>query len=160
MPSIVHGFDWPDRVIIGTIGAPGERSFYLQARAGNRIASIALEKEQSALLAEKIGEILDELMELEGNPVSIPATAPVELVDIDPLEQPVEPEFRTGVMSLGWDASTAQVVIEAYPVDDDPDPDPDDITAEPAEVMIVRIPVGTARAFAERTLEVVSAGRS
>ena len=43
MPTIVHGFDWPDRVVIGTVGQPGSRTFYLQARAGARIVSVALE---------------------------------------------------------------------------------------------------------------------
>jgi len=63
------------------------------------------------------------------------------------------------VMSLGWDPSTAQVVIEAYPlvlVDDEAIEQAD---IEPAEMLVVRIPVGTARAFAKRTLEVVGAGR-
>lgn len=161
MPTIVHRFDWPDRIVVGTVGEPGARSFYLQARAGARIASVALEKEQSALLAAKIEKILDELMGLEGNPASVPAATPIELVDNDPLEQPVEPEFRTGTMSLGWDPSTAQIVIEAYPLEES-DEQVDPVTAEPvepAEVLLVRLPVGTARAFAKRTLEVVSSGR-
>lgn len=159
MPTIVHGFDWPDRVVVGAVGEPGSRTFYLQARAGNRVVTVAIEKEQSALLAEKIDEILDELMDRQGNPVSVPAVTPIELVDNDPLEQPVDAEFRTGVMSLGWDPSTAQVVIEAYPlvlVDDEAIEQAD---IEPAEMLVVRIPVGTARAFAKRTLEVVGAGR-
>jgi uncharacterized repeat protein (TIGR03847 family) len=164
MPTIIHGFDWPDRVVVGAVGTPGSRTFYLQVRAGNRIVSVALEKEQSALLAEKIEEILDELMDREGNPVSVPSDTPVELVDNDPLEQPVDAEFRTGVMSLGWDPSTAQVVIEAYPivVVDESAIDMDaieQIDIEPAEMLLVRMPVGTARAFAKRTLEVVGAGR-
>ena len=33
------------------------------------------------------------------------------------------------------------------------------IEVEPSEALLVRIPVGTARAFAKRTLEVVGAGR-
>ncbi|BDZ47998.1 hypothetical protein GCM10025867_02390 [Frondihabitans sucicola] len=166
MPTIVHGFGWPDRVVVGTVGQPGSRSFYLQARAGAQLVSIALEKEQSALLAEKIEEILDELMAQDGNPVSVPAATPVELVDNDPLEQPVEPEFRTGALSLGWDPTTAQVVIEAYPIIEVDEADAEaffdsdePLEVEPPEVMLVRIPVGTARAFAKRTLEVVGAGR-
>jgi uncharacterized repeat protein (TIGR03847 family) len=156
MATIVHGFDWPDRVVVGTVGQPGARTFYLQARAGVRIATVALEKEQSVLLAEKIDEILDELMAAEGNPSSVPAETPLELVDNDPLEQPVDAEFRTGAMSLGWDPSTAQVVIEAFPLVDADEQDP---RAEPTEMLVVRIPVGTARAFAQRTLEIVGAGR-
>ncbi|MEA9985639.1 DUF3090 domain-containing protein [Subtercola sp. RTI3] len=162
MPTIVHEFAWPDRLVVGTVGHPGARTFYLQVRTGAQIASVALEKEQSALLAEKVDEILDELMAGEGNPYSVPTITPIELVDNEPLDQPVEQEFRTGAMSLGWDPSTAQVVIEAYPlVETDTDQgqgfDPD--TDEPAEKLLVRIPVGTARAFAKRTREVVGAGR-
>jgi len=52
MPTIVHGFDWPDRVVVGTVGQPGSRAFYLQARDGARVAIIALEKQQSAGLAD------------------------------------------------------------------------------------------------------------
>jgi uncharacterized repeat protein (TIGR03847 family) len=68
-------------------------------------------------------------------------------------------EFRTGAISLGFDPRTAQVVIEAYPFEDEDDIEGDPADAEPAEMLQVRIPVGTARAFAKRTLEVVGAGR-
>ncbi len=160
MPTIVHAFDWPDRVVVGTVGLPGGRTFYLQVRAGAQIVSVALEKQQSALLAEKIDEMLDQLMHHEGNPFSIPTSTPVELVDNDPLEQPVAEEFRTGALSLGWDPSTVQIVIEAFPIVDDEEGDaldPDALVAP--EVLLVRMPVGTARAFAKRTREVVGAGR-
>ncbi|MCJ1684108.1 DUF3090 domain-containing protein [Rathayibacter sp. VKM Ac-2928] len=159
---IVHGFDWPDRVVVGTIGSPGSRSFYLQARTGPRVVSVGLEKQQSALLAEKIDEILDQLMSAEGNPASVPPGTPPELVDNEPLDQPVAAEFRVGSLSLGWDPSTAQVVIEAYPVvegDDEDDLSIDDSPTLPDEMLQVLIPVGTARAFAKRTLEIVGAGR-
>jgi uncharacterized repeat protein (TIGR03847 family) len=159
MATIVHAFDWPDRFVTGTVGQPGSRAFYLQARAGSQLVSIGLEKEQTAALADRIEEVLDELMAEDGNPFSVPALTPEGLVDNDPLEQPVEEEFRTGVMSLGWDPRTAQIVIEAYPV---PDLDPEEtepVEIVPEEVLRVRIPVGTARAFAKRTREVVGAGR-
>lgn len=162
MPTRVHEFDWPDRVVVGTIGLPGTRTFYLQVRAGNQIVSIAMEKQQSALLAEKIDEILDQLLNVEGNPHSVPTSTPIELVDNDQLEA-VQEQFRTGAMSLGWDPTTAQVVIEAYPItdvdagNDDESLDEDD--ADVPEMLLVRMPVGTARAFAKRTREVVGAGR-
>lgn len=162
MPTKVHEFTWPDRVVVGTIGLPGARTFYLQVRAGTQIVSIALEKQQSAQLAEKIDEILDQLITLEGNPFSIPTGTPIELVDNDQLE-PVEEQFRTGAMSLGWDPSTVQVVIEAYPLTDvdahDDGASPSEDNVEVPEMVRVRMPVGTARAFAKRTREVVGAGR-
>lgn len=160
MAPIVHGFDWPDRLVIGTVGRPGSRTFFIQARDKAQIVSVALEKEQSAALAERIEEVLDELMAGVGNPFSIPALTPEGLVDNDPLEQPIEEQFRAGAMSLGWDPATAQIVIEAFPLiaADSEALDPVEFE-EPEEVLLVRIPVGTARAFAKRTREVVGAGR-
>ncbi|MGA1838133.1 DUF3090 domain-containing protein [Herbiconiux sp. 11R-BC] len=162
MPTLVHSFDWPDRIVVGTVGVPGSRTFYLQVRAGARLLSTALEKEQSAVLAEKIDEILDELMVNDGNPHSVPTDTPIELVDNEPLDQPVDEQFRTGALGLGWDPTTAQVVIEAYPlvlVDEEDEDALDETVTEPEEMLVVRMPVGTARAFAKRTREVVGAGR-
>ncbi|MRJ78298.1 DUF3090 family protein [Aeromicrobium sp. SMF47] len=162
MPPLVHGFDWPDRFVVGTVGEPGARTFFLQARAGKRVVSVGIEKEQAAALAEKIEEVLDGLMAEDGNPFSVPALTPAALVDNDPLEQPVEEEFRAGAMSLGWDPTTAQIVIEAFPilvVDAEELETIDLAEVEPEEVLVVRIPVGSARAFSKRTREVVGAGR-
>ncbi|WP_199422892.1 DUF3090 domain-containing protein [Actinotalea solisilvae] len=169
MPTLVHEFDWPDRVVIGTVGRPGERTFYLQARTGARRVAIALEKEQSAVLADTIDELLSRLAADATHRVSVPTETPAELVDDDPLDQPVEEEFRAGELRLGWDPRTAQVVIEAYPIevlevdaaddDDLADLAADAEAAEPSEMFVVRMPVGTARAFAERTRRVVGAGR-
>jgi uncharacterized repeat protein (TIGR03847 family) len=162
MPTRVHEFAWPDRVVVGTIGLPGSRTFYLQVRAGTQIVSIALEKQQSALLAEKIDEILDQLIAVEGNPFSVPMSTPIELVDNDQLEA-VQEQFRTGAISLGWDPTTAQVLIEAYAITElDADGNEellDEDGAGGTEMVLVRMPVGTARAFAKRTREIVGAGR-
>lgn len=168
MPQLVHGFDWPDRFVVGTVGEPGDRTFFMQARAGSQLVSVSLEKQQSAALAERVEEVLDELMALDGNPFSVPAITPEGLVDNDPLEQPVEEQFRAGALTLGWDPTTAQLVIEAFPIleieldieeVDDMEDLEIELQVEPPEVLIIKIPVGTARAFAKRTREIVGAGR-
>lgn len=159
MAPVVHRFDWPDRFVVGTVGRPGERTFYLQARAGESVVSVAVEKQQCALLADRIEEILDDLMAEDGNPFSVPAMMSSELTDDDPLDTPVEEQFRTGALGLGWDPSTAQIVVEAFPVLEADDESFDELEVEPDEVMQVRIPVGSARAFAKRTRDVVRSGR-
>lgn len=180
MEPLVHRFDWPDRFVAGTVGPPGSRTFFLQARDGERVVSVSLEKQQTAALAERMEEVLDELMIEDGNPYSIPALTPEELIDTAPLDEPVEEQFRAGAMSLGWDPSTAQIVIEAFPIPeidlDSIDPElgaalaadgtadlgPDDVVeieVVPEEVLLVRIPVGSARAFAKSAREIVKAGR-
>lgn len=160
MPTLVHSFDWPDRLVVGTVGLPGARTFFLQARTGDQVVSVSMEKEQSAVLAEKIDEVLDELMVQDGNPFSVPAEAPAGLDDAEPLDDPVVEQFRIGLITLGFDQTTAQVVIEAFPlVEDSPESliEPDGDT--PGEVLQIRVPVGAARSFSKRTRQVVMAGR-
>ncbi|WP_344343265.1 DUF3090 domain-containing protein [Agrococcus versicolor] len=160
MSPVVHGFDWPDRFVVGTVGEPGARTFYLQARSGGDVVSVALEKQQSAQLAAGIDHILDELRTQSGNPFHVPEGTPDELLDDDPLDAPVVERFRVGRMTLGWDPSTAQIVIEALPLATEADEDdPLDEPTEPDELLVVRIPVGSARAFALRTRGIVAAGR-
>lgn len=161
MPTRIHEFAWPDRVVVGTTGLPGARTFYLQVREGTQVVSIALEKQQSALLAEKMDEILDELITVEGNPFSVPTGTPIELLDNDPLDA-VQEQFRTGAISLGWDPTTAQIVVEAHPIifdDVDDDESLHEDGTDESEMLRVRMPVGTARAFTKRTREIVGAGR-
>jgi uncharacterized repeat protein (TIGR03847 family) len=184
MPTVVHQFDSPERFVAGTVGAPGQRTFFLQARDGNRILSVALEKQQVAILAERLDLLLDEALRRLGGDPSIPAIAPPGLADKAPLEQPIEEEFRVGTITLGWEEETRLAVIELFPVseenitiegfeddaDDDDDDDDDEsdgddadlvveIEVEASEVLIVKLEPGYARAFVARAQSVVSAGR-
>ena len=163
---LVHRHDPPDRFVVGTVGEPGARTFYLQARSGRLVTSVSLEKEQVVILAERIAVMLDELVRT-GDVLAPDATAGEP--DVDPLEQPLVDEFRVGTMTLSWDATDKRVVIEAFPVGEDgaqPGNEPGD--SEPAEteeaegaseVFVVRLLPDAARGFAERADSVVSAGR-
>src|SRR5215213_8267178 len=97
---VVHRFDPPERFVAGTVGEPGQRTFFLQAREGLRVVSVALEKQQVEILGERI----DELMAAGGVASLIPAITPVEQVDTAPLEQPIVEEFRAGTITLSWDS--------------------------------------------------------
>src|SRR5918996_5456678 len=91
-------YDPPDRFVAGTVGLPGRRTFFLQASAAGRVTSVALEKTQVAALAERIDELLDEVVRRTGGSAAVPAVAPTEVADAEPLEVPVEEEFRVGTM--------------------------------------------------------------
>jgi len=164
MAPLVHGFDPPERFVAGTVGPPGHRTFFLQARAGARMTSVALEKQQVAVLAERIDELLDEVMASPGNTALIPAVAPLDLDDAEPLDQPIEEEFRAGTMTLAWDGSIERIVIEVFPFTEAAVVSPDQLDEEleepePDEVFLVRITAGAARAFVKRATSVISAGR-
>lgn len=164
---VIHRFDPPERFVPGTVGEPGQRTFFLQARLGQMVTSVALEKQQVQILGERVGELLDEL--ISANEASAPSLTPVGLIDNEPLEQPIVEEFRAGTITLSWDAEDRRVVIEVFPVAevevtmesdeagilDLPIEEP-----EPTEMLIVRLPAAMARAFAARAASVVAAGRA
>jgi uncharacterized repeat protein (TIGR03847 family) len=164
MASVIHSFDPPERFVAGTVGPPGQRTFFLQARAGARVTSVALEKQQVSVLAERIDELLDELLRSEEGAGTIPAVSPVALEDDGPLEQPIVEEFRAGTMTLSWDASDERVVVEVFPFTEESvvepgTPEEEIEEPEPEEILVVRLPAGLARAFSKRAQAVVGAGR-
>jgi uncharacterized repeat protein (TIGR03847 family) len=164
MAPLVHGFDPPERFVAGTVGPPGQRTFFLQARSGARVVSVSLEKQQVSALSERIDELLDEVMANELNDALIPAVAPFGLEDSDPLEQPIEEEFRAGTMTLSWDPDDERVVIEVFPFTEAAVVSPEQVDEdfeepEPDEIFLVRIPAGMARAFVKRSAQVIEAGR-
>jgi len=171
MPRQIFSFDPPERLVVGTVGQPGERTFFLQARGGGQLTSVVLEKVQVAVLAERLEELLDELVRSSGGAAAVPAVAPVELDDTAPLEQPILEEFRVGTLSLGWDPDDERVVIQAQAVTegdaaettDDPEAGGEpvfiDDDAEGPAVLRVRVSGAVARAFTKRALAIVAAGR-
>ncbi|ROR90701.1 DUF3090 family protein [Nocardioides aurantiacus] len=168
---VVHSFDPPDRFVPGTVGEPGSRTFFLQARSGAQLTSVSLEKQQVQILGERIAELLDELIATAEPRDTVPAVTPVSMIDNDPLEQPIEEEFRAGTITLSWDADDERVVVEVFPVAeveievpveaaeqeliDLPIEEP-----EPDELLLVRMTAAMARAFAARAESVVAAGRA
>src|SRR5664280_1574024 len=128
VPRQVFFFDPPERFVAGTVGQPGERAFFLQARTGGRVVSVALEKVQVAALADRLEELLAEVRR-RGADVGAPSTGEAggelgETEDTGPLDQPILEEFRVGTMALAWDGSSDRVVVEAQAQTDDPDAEP------------------------------------
>jgi uncharacterized repeat protein (TIGR03847 family) len=194
MPRRLFHFDPPDRFVAGTIGQPGNRTFFLQARRAGQVVSVVLEKVQVAVLAERLGVLLDEL---EARGIALPTE--IVIADTAPLDEPINESFRATTLTLGWDGDTEQILVEARAEDEDDESDDgedeaDDETAEdddpeiidlseveglagsPAgellaafegvdedldgpDTLRVRLSVEGARAFVNRAVEVVAAGR-
>jgi uncharacterized repeat protein (TIGR03847 family) len=106
-----------DKVTAGAVGEPGERTFFLQARAGERLVTILVEKEQVELLASSILEILASVELATGD------GPPEEELE---LEAPLEPLWRAGRMSIGYAEDRDLMVLdleEAVPDSDEGDED-------------------------------------
>ncbi|GAB3300036.1 DUF3090 family protein [Epidermidibacterium keratini] len=157
MARQLHVFDHPQRFVAGTVGEPGERTFYLQASDGLRTISVALEKEQVKILAERLDDIVDEVTR-RGD------IAPIEAppADLEPLEMPIDEEFRVSALGLAWDDNDHLIVIEAVSgeaggIDEDSifsDAD------EAPDALRVRIDAAAAKAFTARAIALVEAGRA
>ena len=159
MARVIHVFRAPDRFVAGTVGQPGDRTFYLQASEQSRLISVALEKQQVQVLAERIGSLLEEVHRRFGT--DVPEDAPPDDLDTQPLDVPVEEEFRVGTMGLGWDAESKAVVIELLAISEEEVDEAvvlDDTEEGPDAVRVFLSPTA-ARAFAERADRVVNAGR-
>lgn len=157
MPRSIHVFRTPDRFVAGTVGEPGNRTFYLQAVHEKRVISVMLEKQQVAVLADRIGALLAEVHRRFGTPVPPEA----EVTDLGPLITPLDAEFRVGTMGLGWDAEANSVVVELLAVSDtefDASVILDDAEEGPDAVRVFLSPE-SAREFAARSHRVISAGR-
>lgn len=156
----VYSYDPPDRFVAGTVGQPGERTFYLQATATGRVTSVVLEKGQVSQLAERLDELLDEVLRRSGGSAAIPAVAPDALADDGPLEQPVMEDFRVGAIALAWDGDSERVIIEAQEMSDEPlEPLAEDLPEDSPGILRVTISAAAARAFARRAQLLVIAGR-
>ena len=117
MPRRMFIFDPPDRFVAGTIGQPGSRTFFLQARRSGQLVSVVLEKVQVAVLAERLGVLLDEL---EARGIT---TAGEPVADEQPLDEPINEMFRATTLTLGWDGDAERILVEARAGSDDDDED-------------------------------------
>jgi uncharacterized repeat protein (TIGR03847 family) len=156
----VYSYDPPERFVAGTVGEPGQRTFYLQASSAGRITSVVLEKFQVSLLAERIDELLDEVLRRTGGRGRVPAAAPVELADDGPLDLPLTEDFRVGAIALAWDGDDELVVIEAQEESETPvEPLAEEVPETGPGVLRVRITPAAARAFSRRALQLIGQGR-
>lgn len=150
----MYNLDTVDRFVLGTVGQPGERAFYLQIRKAGQNFTFALEKGQAQALTERFVEILKDARATQGGSVK----------DSEPLETPIDSEFSLGVMSITWQFDSqlirfegqaltgedSEVVFDEIVSDDSPD--------APAIVRITLTPTQV-RSFISRSMSVIKAGR-
>ena len=104
-------FDAVDRITVGTVGPPGERAFFLQARQGIELVTLKVEKSQVAALVTYLGELLQDL------------PRPGHLPDDLDLEEPVMAEWVIGTLGITYDDEMDRflLVAEEVSVEDDDD---------------------------------------
>jgi uncharacterized repeat protein (TIGR03847 family) len=141
-------FDAPDRFTAGTVGEPGHRVFYLQAAERGAVATLRLEKQQVAALAEYLAGILADLPDAQDEPT-----------DID-LEEPVVAEWVVGSLAVAYEEAADRILLvaeELVPEADDDDEEPIE-PPDPASARF-RLTRDQVAAFIRRAAELVVSGR-
>jgi uncharacterized repeat protein (TIGR03847 family) len=169
MPEIE--FDPVDSIAAGAVGEPGHRAFYIQAEKDGKVLSVLVEKQQVALLAERVEMLLDQV---ETQITEAGAEVPAPLApDAGELQGDPVPLFRAVAIGIGFDATRQLVVLELHerPLgdDDDEDDEEDEEDDEDAAALAVGeeegylarlyLTAAQARAMATRGSAAVQRGR-
>lgn len=127
-----------DHLTTGTVGPPGQRVFYLQARAGGQVVSLKLEKGQVAALSAYLAALLADLPTVED-----------EDRDMS-LVEPVVAEWVVGSMAVSYSPETDRVLLVA-----------EELVEEGEEAATLRVSATRAQvaALSRWGAEVVAAGR-
>ena len=133
-------FEMPevDVLTTGAIGLPGQRVFYLQARQGEHVVTLRLEKTQVAALVTYLDALLADLP----SPDDLPT-------DLELLE-PVVAEWIIGSLGVSYDEDADRIVLLAEELVEE---------GEPAASARLRITRAQAAGFVEHARALVAAGR-
>jgi hypothetical protein len=158
MTSRVLLFEEPERFTVGTVGQPGERTFFIQARDRTRLISISLEKAQVQALSERLLYMVREIKQSDSTVVITKLQR-----DDAPLDTPIEEEFRVGVIGLAFDADKQLIQVDLQAVSENESDNPefidvDDLTGD-QDILRVLISPSEADRFSKRCNSVVGAGR-
>lgn len=152
MAYLLYDLNPVTHITIGTVGPPGQRTFFLQASQGETLVSLIIEKEQARALALGIQQFL---LQLEERGLHQP-TGEVSITEEDlELREPLVPEFRVGQLGLGYDEEQDLLVVVAQAL-----PEADELESEEfvpvARFWATREQM---RVLSEHALKVVAAGR-
>ena len=130
----------PDLFTVGTVGPPGQRVFYLQAREGRTLITLKSEKEQVRALGEYLSTLLERVPS-SGEPT------PTNVALIEPVDE----AWAVGTIGVGYDEASRRVIVVLTGV----------VEEEGDEAPSARFAVTRAQAvaFVERAQQLVRAGR-
>lgn len=132
-------FENPQAFTAGAVGEPGNRTFYLQAREGASVASVKLEKQQVAALAEYLAGLLHDL------------PAPDEVPPAPDIVDPGDPDWIVGTIGVAYDNDRDRIVIVADELVPDEEP--------PGARLRVEVTRAQVRALIDRAEHLMAGGR-
>jgi uncharacterized repeat protein (TIGR03847 family) len=143
-------FERVDRLTAGAVGEPGHRTFYLQARSGSDVVTLLVEKQQVQLLAASIDELLQKLEVDTGDGPSDDELG---------LEEPLEPAWQVGRLSIGYHEGNDRMLLELEELVDEPEEGDEVVPVTQGRLVRVWATREQMRGLARHGAEAVAAGR-
>jgi uncharacterized repeat protein (TIGR03847 family) len=162
MSRVIYSHENVTRCVVGTVGLPGERSFFLQVSSLLSTNCVAIEKVQAIALSERLRLMMRELR--RNQLASFDELNINSERDVTPLEFPITEDFRVGVIGISWDQETQRILVEAQAVGDETltellDEDEAALLEDAPDLLSFKLRIHQARSFCDRTDAVVAAGR-
>ena len=143
----------PETFTTDYMGEPGRRAFYLQGRGDEGSVTFLIEKQQVAVLAEKLRELLI-LIDHDDTVGSTVAGRDPALV----LDEPLEAESRVGTIGLAYDENSDRMIVYIQPMDPESGVEAIEEDDE-SEGVSFELRRDQARAFVLHAIAVVNEGR-
>ena len=151
-----------DRFTTGTGGVPGERTFFIQIRSSAGLSSMVVEKSQVQALAERLRSLVRELR--NSQTASLDELSVLHVKDIEPLEFPIDEDFRVGILAISWDEADQRILLQLQAMGDEQIVDLLDdeealLIEDAPDLVTAHLRIHQARTFIDRADSVVNAGR-
>ena len=162
MSRIVFNHENVSKCIVGTVGLPGERQFFLQVTSPQCVTCVAIEKSQATALSDRLRLMIKELRRNQlasFDELNIPSEP-----DDTALEFPITEDFRVGVIGISWEQDIQRIVIEAQSIGDESltellDEDEALLIEDAPDLLSFKLRIYQAKSFCDRTDALVAAGR-
>lgn len=163
MSRIIYRHDDVERCVVGTVGSPGERTFFLQVRSKQGFNSIVVEKSQVQALVERLQLMIRELR--RNKLASLDQLNAPARKDDAVLEYPITEDFRAGVIAISYEQGDQHIEIQIQAIVDGDYDEIIEIESEMSDedqpdILLIRLTIPDVRGFIDRANHVVAAGRS
>jgi uncharacterized repeat protein (TIGR03847 family) len=162
MSRIIYRHSQAQRCLVGTVGEPGERTFFIQVLSSTGLNCVFVEKSQVQALVERLQMMIRELRRnrlASLDLLNLPAVR-----DEGQLEYPITEDFRAGVIAISYEQGNQSIDLQIQGVSDEVEElveeGDEDLEVETPDLLVISLTIAQVRGFCDRAIQVISAGRT
>jgi uncharacterized repeat protein (TIGR03847 family) len=162
MSRIIYRHPNTQRCVVGTVGEPGERAFFIQVLSSAGLNCVLVEKSQVQALVERLQLMIRELR--RNKLASLDLLNLPAIRDEDQLEYPITEDFRAGVIAISYEQGNQSIDLQIQGMSEEIEElieeGEEEQDVETPDLLVISLTIAQVRGFCDRTLQVISAGRT